>query len=461
MRQYHDMIIEADNVKQVVTPEKQVQRQFTVRVLTSPAGEMAPDQAVLVSYESTRLQDSLKKLDGRGLDRDGMIAFGTLLATLLLPDQPAGDNSVYDLFARSMDQIDQDGGLRLRLRLPEVLAKLPWEYMYVDRAGSSGMDGFLALNPRVAIVRHEVMLRASTLEPASGMIKVVAALASPPELPELNLAAEEADLHKALDRPGIEAVYLPQATLDEVLSTISGASVFHFAGHGVFTTQQGEKLGTYTGSGALALFDQTVDAETLAVNLNGKGLRLAVLGGCETGRREGNSVWSGLAPALIRSEAQVPAVVANQFKIQDTCAIAFSKQLYAALVGGLSIEEAVAVARTAAYNEDEQGRDWGAPVLYLRPGDGYLFGGATDDATRQQARNAAEVVSNVQVTTVERGGFVRGADVGRMRQGRLTVTVTAKTVAGTLIGAKIGTMAGGQVKSDTTIETVLEGGDVT
>jgi len=305
------------------------------------------------------------------------------------------------------------------------------------------------------------MPRASTLEPASGTIKVVAALASPAELPELNLAVEEADLHKALDRPGIEAAYLPQATLDEVLGAISGASVFHFAGHGVFTTQQGEKLGTYTGSGALALFDQTVDAETLAVNLNGKGLRLAVLGGCETGRREGNSVWSGLAPALIRSEAQVPAVVANQFKIQDTCAIAFSKQLYTALVGGLSVEEAVAVGRTAAYNEDEQGRDWGVPVLYLRPGDGQLFGGAADDAARQQARAAAEVVSTIQVQRVERGALVRGAEVGAIRKGRLTIAVSAATVAGTLIGGEFKVVEGGSIKADVNIGTVQDGGDVT
>src|SRR5919108_5088655 len=103
MRQYQDMLVEADNVKQVITPEKRRQRQFTVRVLASPGGEMAPDQAVLVSYDSDQLQESLRKLDSRGLDRAGMIAFGTLLASLLLPDQPAGDNSIYDLFVRGMD----------------------------------------------------------------------------------------------------------------------------------------------------------------------------------------------------------------------------------------------------------------------------------------------------------------------------------------------------------------------
>ena len=97
--------------------------------------------------------------------------------------------------------------------------------------------------------------------------------------------------------------------------------------------------GIYTGEGALAFFDQMVPAEQLGSNLRGNGVRLAVLGGCETGRREGVSVWSGIAPVLVK--ANIPAVVGNQYKISDKCAIAFSRQFYRALVGGLPIERAV------------------------------------------------------------------------------------------------------------------------
>jgi hypothetical protein len=77
------------------------------------------------------------------------------------------------------------------------------------------------------------------------------------------------------------------------------------------------------------------------------------------------------------------------------------------------------------------------------------------------ARDAAEVVSNVQVTTVERGGLVRGADVGTIRRGRLTITVTAETVAGTLVGGAFKVVEGGNINVSTTIGTVKEGGEVT
>src|SRR5436853_597273 len=340
--QYTDMIVEAADAQIVTTADKRRMGQFSVRVLVSPSGES--EQAVPVSYDNRQLQASLQQLDARAFKQAEMIAFGRTLAALLLPDQGGAAKSIHDLFVASIDKVGPDAGLRLRLRLPPLLAALPWESMYVDRAGGGeGMDGFLALNPRVAIVRHEVMPTPGELAPVAGAIKVVAAMASADGLPPLDLTKEKQDLHQALDdQPGVSATFLEDATLDEVLTNIAGAHVFHFAGHGMFNRQMGDLPGTYTGDGALALFDTLVGAEQLAVNLNGGGVRLALLGGCETGRRDGVSVWSGIAPTLVRSQAQVPAVIANQFSITDAGAIAFSKHFYGALVGGLNIEQAVA-----------------------------------------------------------------------------------------------------------------------
>ena len=212
----------------------------------------------------------------------------------------------------------------------------------------------------------------------------MAALASAEGLPQLDLSKEQRDLKAAFDgQAGDPPVFLEDATLEEIQAAIAGAEVFHFAGHGVFSRQMGDLPGTYTGTGKLALYDQAVDAEQLGINLRGNGVRLAVLGGCETGRRDGVNVWSGIAPALIKQ--QIPAVLANQLPIKDACAIAFSKQFYGALVGGLPIERAVAAGRIAAYNADKDGRDWGVPVLYMRDADGQLFGGAADTGVRDQA----------------------------------------------------------------------------
>lgn len=461
--QYTDMVIEASEAKHVRTSDKRRLGQYKVRVLSSPAGEMKPEQAVPVEYDDKELQGSLLQLEQRGLDRDGLIALGRTLALLLLPPKKEdAETGVRELLAASLTQVGPDNGLRLRLRLPPLLAVLPWEYMYVDRAGGGdGMDGFLALDPRVAIVRHEALSVSGPAPLATGPIKVIVALASAAGLPPLDLAKEKADLEQALgEQEGITSLFLEDATLDEVQAAIAGTEVFHFAGHGVFTHQMGDLPGTYTGVGGLALDDQQVEAEQLGINLRGNGVRLAVLGGCETGRRDGVSVWSGVAPALVKAE--IPAVVANQYSILDKCAIALSRGFYQALVGGLSIERAVSAGRIAAYNADPGGRDWGVPVLYLRAADGHLFEGAPDKEVRQQARTAAEADVSVRVKEVAAGGEVLGAEVGEMLAGKLAVTVgVAGTVYGKVVGATFERLGGGETKIETRADTVGSGGSLT
>ena len=156
---YQDMIIEAAGAALERTPDKQRIGRFSVRVLGSPAGEMKPEEAVPVSYDDKQLQLSLQQLETRALDKAGLIALGRALALLLLPPKQDGAaTGVRELLAASLDHVGPDDGVRLRLRLPPQLGALPWEYMYVDRAGGGeGMDGFLMLDPRVAIVRHEVL----------------------------------------------------------------------------------------------------------------------------------------------------------------------------------------------------------------------------------------------------------------------------------------------------------------
>ncbi|HJZ48045.1 MAG TPA: hypothetical protein VKE41_12795, partial [Roseiflexaceae bacterium] len=176
-------------------------------------------------------------------------------------------------------------------------------------------------------------------------------------------------------------------------------------------------------------------------------------------RRDGVNVWSGIAPALIKQ--QIPAVIANQLPIRDACAIAFGKQFYGALVGGLPIERAVAAGRIAAYNADKDGRDWGVPVLYLRDADGVLFGGAADESVREQAAASAKVVIDQRVGEVAAGAVLIGAAIKQITSGILSVTQTLGTVAGDVTGAKIGTMGGGEAKIETNVEKLESGGNVT
>jgi len=435
---------------------------FTVRVLQSPAGEMAPDQAVSVEYADGDLHASLAKLDRRELEGESLIALGRTLAGLLLPSaSPAKTASVRELFARSLAKAGPDRGTRLRLRLPHELSVIPWEYVYVERAGGVGMDGFIALDPRIAIVRHEVLASPLVHPLITGDIKVVAALASAEGLPPLDLDAELKFLTSALGSlDGLDLQTCSPATLEKLQPLLPAAGVFHFAGHGDFTRRMGARPGTYTGVGYLAFDDKPVDAAQLGINLRGNGVRLAVLGGCHTGRRDGVSVWSGIAPALVKAE--VPAVVANQYTILDKCAIAFTRHFYQGLVGGLPIERAVTAGRIAAYNADRSGRDWGVPVLYLRAGNGQLFEGAADRNTRERARKSAQADVQVRAAEVKADGVLVGADVGRMIDGKFAVAVSVPgTVTGELVGSQLESFEGGRLDVHVDVGDVGDGGSVT
>lgn len=457
--QYHDFELEA--VGSLISDGPSRKGTYQVRVLRSPMGEMKAPQAVSVEYDDRALQSSLNRLEERVLDTDGLIRLGSTLAAILLPISTVeGGLGVRELFAQSLVKISVDDGLRLRLRLPYELSVIPWEYMFVERAGGQGMDGFLALDPRTAIVRHEELAAPADVRVLTGDIKVVTAIAESPGMPELDLASEERVVEEGLK--GLDVVVEPcrHATLAKLKPLLNGAGVFHFAGHGDFEKQMGPRVGTYEGSGFLAFEDGPVDAEQVALNLRSNGIRLAVLAACETARRDGYNVWSGIAPALVK--ALIPAVVANQYKIKDITAIAFSQQFYQSLAAGLPIERAVADGRIGAYNKDKSGRDWGVPVLYMRAGDGRLFEGAADKAARDRARESADGRFRVRIGEVKGGAVVVGAELARMLGGHLTVNVTVSgTVLGEFVGAKFEKVEGGSLNADIDIKEVGPGGHAT
>ena len=92
-----------------------------------------------------------------------------------------------------------------------------------------------------------------------------------------------------------------------------------------------------------------LSGEKLAINLKGRGIRLAILGACEGGRRDEINPWTGVAPAL--TKASIPAVVGMQYTIRDANAIAFSRQFYRALAAGQPIDAAVTEGRLAIFNQ--------------------------------------------------------------------------------------------------------------
>jgi hypothetical protein len=458
---YQDFVIEVSETRQEERDGKWL-RSLDVRVArTSQLGD-APIRKITTSCDEVALTELIELLDSRDIDRAGLFELGRLLALLLLP---AGDgvSGVRELLARNLDALGNDEGLRLRLLLPAEIAAWPWEYLYLDRTGSreDSMNGFMSLDPRVAIVRHEGMPLAAGIDAVTGNISVLAAMASPPGMDPLDLDGEESLLREAFaNRPGLELDVIRGATLRDLVPHLDDAQIFHFAGHGTFRHAPGAIIGKLTGKGMLAFQDELVDAEQLGVNLHQRNIQLAVLGGCETGRRVGEYTAGSIAVALAR--AQIPAVVANQFAIHDSSAKEFARAFYAALDGGLPLERAMHAGRLAVFNADPDDRDWGVPVLYLRASHGELFAGAADSQQRETARVSAEKHVVVRAAQVGKSGVVTGALLNKVLAQSLKVEVTIDgAVYGKVVGYREGRDAGSDgADINVKVGDVGEGGNV-
>jgi len=375
MMNYLNFDLEAFDHKQTDAADR-----FSVRVADSPAGQQRIAEA-----EKVRLPLSVRQgigaLRRRQLSLAEIIDLGEKLGEALFPPR------VRSFLTTSLNRLGDQVGLRIRLR-PDTygLAELPWEYVYLPLssvpAKSRGPEGFLALNRRVSLVRFESQEGAMVpVDAGVSPLRLVALLASPddPGYERLDVAKERKSIEQALaDLPAIRPEFASDATVDTLLDVLrTPAHIFHFAGHGEFKGEMGDRYGSQEGAGAVILVDdeghaRPFSAQKLAINLTGRSVRLAVLTACEVGQRDAANAWAGVVTAL--THAGIPAVVGMQFRIRDTNALAFSRAFYRALAAGQPIDAAVADGRFAIFNRgDENERDWGVPVLYLRAEDGVLF----------------------------------------------------------------------------------------
>ena len=377
---YLNFDLEAFEHKQTETAD-----QFSVRVANSPAGQQRIGEAEKVKLPLS-VRQGIGALQRRQLSLAEIIALGEQLGGALFPPR------VRSFFATSLNRLGDEEGLRIRLMLDTYgLGELPWEYVYLPLSSvptkRRGPEGFLALNRRVSLVRYESQEGALVpVDANASPLRLVALLASPddPRYEKLDLAKEQKSIEVAVaDLPAIHPEFYPNATypfatVDALLGAlVKPAHIFHFAGHGEFKGDMGDRYGSQEGAGAVILVDdqghaQPFSAQKLAINLTGRSVRLAVLTACEVGQRDAANAWAGVVTAL--THAGIPAVVGMQFRIRDTNALAFSRAFYRALAAGQPIDAAVADGRFAIFNRgDENERDWGVPVLYLRADDGVLF----------------------------------------------------------------------------------------
>jgi hypothetical protein len=431
-------------------------RSFKVRVERSPAGEQKIHEAVPVSLPGN-LDSRLRSLERRNLDQQEIIELGRGLAETLFP---AGVRSFLTDSLTAV--VATEDRLRIRLRLDAfALADIPWEYVYVPQPGIPeeqwGPEGFLALNARVSLVRYETMkgLLGSLTPTGLGPLRIAILLADPnkpPDYPHLKLDAEQERIERALVKvKDVSQAFYPDATIDE-LEDACESHVLHFAGHGKFETDQAPVFRTVEGKGFLVLLDENKDpypypVEKLRVTLRGTQVRLAVLGACETGRRDQINAWTGIAPALAR--VGIPAVIGMQYKIRDKNAIHFSWRFYRALAEKKPVDQAVTLGRQAIFNrcaEDE--RDWGVPVLYLRTDaaeDGRLFPVLPGASTGLPTTPLTGEVT-VSPTGMLAGAPALGGPAGPSASGPLSPVLCLKPGCGAHVTGKFCHQCGTQVR---------------
>lgn len=430
---------------------------FHVRVPRSPAGELV--KGVPSEYDAGEMREYLSGWEHRVLDWPDVIQLGHWLGTVLFP------GPVRDLLVRSLELVKANKkGLRVRLLLEGALHNVPWEYALLNRGGGEAtVADFLGLMPNVSIVRHQAALLPNWETKAGLPARIIVALASPTGYASLNLDEERRVIEQALrGNPRVEATFVAEATTETLFSNVTRAHLFHFAGHGDFERRMGAQPGTVEGEGMIVLDDGYGDpaplsAGQLALQLRRAGVRAAVLGACQSGRRDDVNVWSSVATALLKAE--LGAVVGMQYTIRDDSAIVFSREFYQTLLVGLPIDEAVTNGRLAIARQDVRG--WGVPVLYLRAPDGIVFPEYTDDLTLEEVRDQLRVTARQRIKEL-RGNAV-AVEVKKMTRGTLNATQEIGTVAngGKAIGVRIERLGGGTVEADQKVDKVESDGSVT
>lgn len=284
--------------------------------------------------------------------------FGNLLFETLFP---AEVRRLYDVArAREKDKLF----LVFTSMIPWVF-DMPWEF---SRDVSRGT--YLATED-VHFIRNVLTPTPVEVLQEGKKLRMLIASAAPAGVDSLSLKGEvdkvKSELGALVDEGLIEIQELRNATIRRTHEQISigNYDVFHFIGHGYWEPSRGEA--------GLVLEDELgqiskLGGRSLREVLSGRGIRLAFLNACNTGAGlpglEGSSL-AGAAQDLFGRG--VPNVIANQFSVGDTAAVAFARSIYAYLAKGKSVAQAVREARiSASYVSGSEPLDWAIPVVYAR-----------------------------------------------------------------------------------------------
>jgi len=370
---------------------------YRVEVMESPAGNTAMhlslslDPEAILAEAGRHLAGSDESPDpGTPLDPRKLEDLRVELGLPLFERLFAGE--VREAFARSRTNIDlrrsmgEDCMLRLRLHFgrpsPEApwrdgelqrdllrLASLPWEYLCDPATGK-----FLALDGALPIVRRFNTRAMTDLPPVRPPIRLLVASCQPKDCHEVSLLPELQAILAAL--PDTFDIHpLSNPSLDEVDRAMleHKPHIFHFLGHGGFNTTTGVGHLCFVKPDGLA--ERRTGEEIAERFAAHRALRLVVLNTCRPGQLprlpEYNPFAATVTALLLRTG--LPAVIAMQFPISNSAAVAFSRGFYSALPAHEGVEDAVSMGRREIRFDVASKAEFGTPALYLQAQNSDLF----------------------------------------------------------------------------------------
>jgi hypothetical protein len=262
-----------------------------------------------------------------------------------------------------------------------AVAELPIE-VACDPAGE-----FLALDELTPVSRGLQVRPDISSKLILPPLRVLLVVARPGDKPGANEQQEAAEIRNALSGLGqdVRLIECAQGTYDEFGAMVDqhDPHVIHFCGHGGYAvvgddpTPRPHLCFVRSDNGDT----REVDADTLAVKLRNRSVRLVVLTACAsaaTGPANG-PYWpgalEGIAQRLVLGTSGVTAAVAMQFDLEADAAVAFSRAFYQKLLEeGCSLDTAVTCARLAITQAKDVGhRAWVNPAVFWRCKDGHVF----------------------------------------------------------------------------------------
>lgn len=349
--------------------------EYTVHVVRAPAGGHASGMFTL---DVDGILDRLPQLEATVLA--SAVAARRTMPVAEMAVREVGQQLFQALFTREVygtyraslgaaQHAGQQLRVVLRLAAPE-LATMPWETLFDPET-----ETYLCQTE--PLLRHIPApdYNQNPLDVAPPL-RILGIVASPRDLPALDVQTEKDHLSQALAGPAsegrVELVWAKSGTWDDVQSMLLAGPwhVVHFVGHGDYDSRTDEGRIALVGPDGRAAMVRAVRLMAL-LSVAAPRPRLVVLNSCSSGEMGQADLFSGTASSLVRSG--IGAVAAMQFAISDYAAIAFAHGFYAAIANGRTVDEAARVGRISVMASPDGTLEWVTPALYVRGGSTQLF----------------------------------------------------------------------------------------